>query len=58
MQFGATKSGAAHVPRFSTGHIDVLPQQHPEIDWTARTLSKGQRSPLAVLRTGRETARA
>ncbi|URZ99469.1 hypothetical protein NCG97_00355 [Streptomyces lydicamycinicus] len=57
VQFGATKAGAAHVPRFSTGHVDDLPQQHPEIDWSAlRTLSKGQRSPLAAVCTGRESA--
>ncbi|REK84461.1 hypothetical protein DY245_43190 [Streptomyces inhibens] len=57
VQFGATKAGAAHVPRFSTGHIDDLPQQHPDIDWPAlRTLGKGQHSPLAALCTGRETA--
>ncbi|MEU9485955.1 hypothetical protein AB0D83_20205 [Streptomyces decoyicus] len=57
VQFGATKAGAAHVSRFSTGHVDDLPQQHPEIDWPAlRTLSKGQRSPLAALCTGQEAA--
>ncbi|MGW9171060.1 hypothetical protein [Streptomyces decoyicus] len=57
VQFGATKAGAAHVPLFSTGRVDDLPQQHPEIDWPAlRTLGKGQRSPLAVLCTGREAA--
>ncbi|MFD9209471.1 hypothetical protein ACFVZM_24750 [Streptomyces sioyaensis] len=59
MQFAATKAGAAHVPRFSTAHVDDLPQQPPDIDWSAlRTLSKGQRSPLAALRTERETETA
>ncbi|MFF8787061.1 hypothetical protein [Streptomyces sp. NPDC015125] len=59
VRFGATEAGAAHVPRFSTGHIDDPPQQHPDIDWPAlRTLSEGQRSPLAALCTGRETKTA
>ncbi|WP_395368374.1 hypothetical protein OHU45_37415 [Streptomyces tubercidicus] len=30
VQFRATKADAAHVPRFSTGHVDDLPQQHPQ----------------------------
>ncbi|GES33653.1 hypothetical protein AB0G60_26795 [Streptomyces angustmyceticus] len=44
----------AHASRFSTSRVDDLPQQHPDIGWPAlRTLSKGQRSPLAALCTGR-----
>ncbi|MGI5262384.1 hypothetical protein [Streptomyces angustmyceticus] len=57
VQFGATKAGAAHMPRFSTRHIDDRPQQHPESGCPAlHTLGKGQRSPLATLYTGQKKA--
>ncbi|MGV4926447.1 hypothetical protein K2224_15070 [Streptomyces sp. BHT-5-2] len=45
------------VPRFSPGHVDALPAQHPEVDSTQlRSIRKGRRSPLAVLATERQSA--
>ncbi|MEU2391500.1 hypothetical protein [Streptomyces sp. NPDC007369] len=50
VQFGASKAGAVDVPRFAAGHVDDLPEAHPEVDWAQlRTVGKGQRSPLAGL---------
>ncbi|SHN34489.1 hypothetical protein [Streptomyces yunnanensis] len=57
VQYGASKAGAVTVPRFSTCHVDALPAQHPEVDWTQlRSIRKGQRSPLAVLATEQQSA--
>ncbi|MEU8548881.1 hypothetical protein AB0C81_18125 [Streptomyces roseoverticillatus] len=56
VHFGTSKAGAVTVPRFSTGDVDALPEQHPEVDWAhLRSIGKGQRSPLAALATAQET---
>ncbi|WP_414170947.1 hypothetical protein ACMATS_38110 (plasmid) [Streptoverticillium reticulum] len=59
VRFGTSKAGAVTVPRFSTGDVDALPAQHPEVDWEQlRDIGKGRRSPLAALAPAQETATA
>ncbi|GGV50747.1 hypothetical protein [Streptomyces spectabilis] len=59
VRFGTSRAGAVDVALYTTASIDALPRTHTEVDWAQlRKVKKGQRSPLASLRSEPDPAPA
>jgi hypothetical protein len=51
VRFGTSRAGAVDVALYTTASVDAIIPDHPKVDWEQlRSVEKGRRSPLAVLR--------